>query len=711
MDLNTSFYCNLQPLIERNKKMPYSHGPSNKFEQLRKQAEELIQKQPELSSATPSDILELIHELRIHQIELEIQNEELKQAQHGLSDLHQEYENLYEFAPCGYLTLNTKGIITRANLTGVVFLGQTRQRLLHSGFSQFIASGWEDIYQAARRKSGETGKTQIIELPLKGEKDSPIWVRANIEADRDETGAVVQWRIILVDITAKKVAETALIDSEEKYRSIMEAMKDGVYICSPEFRIEYLNPAMIRRLNYDATGELCYQAIYGSDEKCSRCSFDKIQQGEHIDTEFNDLKNNRYYIYSHSPIRHEDSSVSILTIVRDITHIKKMERHFHQIQKMEAIGVLAGGIAHQFNNSLFTITGNIDLFEMDFPTNENVASSYTKKMKASVERMTLLTDQLLAFARGGKYLAKKVSLCDFVKETVSLIKLVLDPLIKVHVNPPGDILYVTVDTVQLHMVLSAILINASESLEGKSGNVHVTCRKVVLTGEHIKDLPGLISGNFACISIADDGKGMDENTRNRIFEPFFTNKIAGRGLGMAATYGIVKNHNGWISVDSELDKGTIVKIYLPVDEIPVREYVKSEQKPKPKTELIIGKGTILVIDDEEAVRNVTRTILERLGYRVLEAKTGEEAIDVAKTFDGNIDLAMQDIILPGIRGVNLYRLLMKARPNLKVIVFSGYSKQGPARKILDAGADYFIKKPFTMADLSEKLKKALEGGQ
>jgi two-component system, cell cycle sensor histidine kinase and response regulator CckA len=691
--------------------MPHGQGPSNKFEKLRKQAEELIQKESEFSSEKPSDILELIHELRIHQIELEIQNEELKQAQHGLSDLHQEFENLYEFAPCGYLTLNSKGIITRVNLTGVGFLGHTRQRLLYSGFSQFIALGWEDTYQAARRKSGETGKKQIVELPLKGDKKSSIWVRANIDADRDETGAVVQWRVILVDITAKKVAETALIDSEEKYRSIMEAMKDGVYICTPEFRIEYLNPAMINRLNYDATGDLCYQAIYGSNEKCAHCGFEKIQHGEHIDTEFNDLKNNRYYISSHSPIHHEDGSISNLTIVRDITHVKKMEHHLQQIQKMEAIGVLAGGIAHQFNNALFSITGNIDLFELDFPTNEKVASSYTKRMKASVDRMTLLTDQLLAFARGGKYLAKKVSLCDFVKETVSLVKLGLDSLITVDANSPRDILYAKIDTVQLHMVLSTILVNASEAMEGKGGEIRVTCRKFVMPDDDTIEFSGLNPGNYACISITDDGSGMDEETRNRIFEPFFTTKIAGRGLGMAATYGIVKNHNGWISVDSELEKGTIVKIYLPVDEIPFREYVKSKQKPKPKTELIIGKGTILLIDDEEAVRNVTRTILERMGYHVLAAKTGEEAIDVAKTFDGNIDLAMLDIILPGIRGVNLYRLLMKARPNLKVIVFSGYSKQGPARKILNAGADYFIKKPFTMADLSEKLKKVFESGQ
>ena len=684
--------------------MADQHSPSNKFEQLRKQAEELIQKQPEFTSDTPSDILELIHELRIHQIELEIQNEDLKQAQQGLSDLHREFENLYEFAPCAYLTLNAKGIITRVNLTGVSFLGNTRQRLFYSGLSQFIASGWEDKYQAARRRSGETGEKQYFDLPLKREVEgSPVWVSGTIEADRNETGEVVQWRIIFIDITQKKALETALQESEEKYRSIMEAMKDAAYICSPESRIEYLNPAMISRLKHDATGEVCHKAIYGSDEKCSYCGFDQNQEGKHIDTEFHDLKDDRYYISSHSPIYHSDGSISKLTIVRDITQVKKIEKQLHTAQKMEAVGVLAGGIAHQFNNALFSITGNIDLFELDFPTNENVASSYTKKMKASVNRMTLLTDQLLAFARGGKYLAKKVSLCDFVRETVNLVELDLDLLIKVDANLPRDILYAKIDTVQLHMVLSAILANASEAMEGKYGQVHVTCRKFVLTDDDTKEFSGLNPGNYACISITDDGRGMDDETRNRIFEPFFTTKITGRGLGMAAAYGIVKNHKGWISVDSELDKGTIVKIYLPADEIPVRDYAK----PKPKTELIIGIGTILVIDDEETVRKVTRTMLERLGYRVLEAKTGEEAIDVAKTFDGNIDLAMLDIILPGIRGVNLYRLLMEARHNLKVIVFSGYSKQGPARKILDAGAELFYSKTVYHGRFIRKAEKSI----
>ena len=220
----------------------------------------------------------------------------------------------------------------------------------------------------------------------------------------------------------------------------------------------------------------------------------------------------------------------------------------------------------------------------------------------------------------------------------------------------------------------------------------------------IKDFPGLKPGNYACLTITDDGKGMDQETRSRMFEPFFTTNAEGRGLGMAAAYGIIKNHDGWISVDSELGQGTIVKIYLPVVEAPVTVH----SKPRPKTELIKGTGTILVIDDEEEVMNVTRAILEKLGYSVLEAKTGQEAIDVVKTFDGDIDLAMLDILLPDMDGNAIYPFLMEARPNLKVMVFSGYSIDGPAQEILNAGAEEFLQKPFAVTDLSEKLKKILE---
>jgi len=509
------------------------------------------------------------------------------------------------------------------------------------------------------------------------------------------------------EIKERKHTEEELRESEEKYRSMMEAMKDSAYICSSRFRIEYMNQAMISRIGHDGTDELCHKAIYDNDEKCSWCLFDQVQQGKHVEYELANPRDSHYYSIINSPIFHSGEPISKLTICRDITESKAMEAQLRQTHKMEAIGTLAGGIAHQFNNALYAITGNIDLLEMDLDRDATVAG-YTKEMKESTRRMAQLTAQLLAYARGGKYQAKTVSLSDFIRETLPLVKYAIDSAIHVDTDLPCCILNVKADLTQMQMVLSAVLTNASEAMKGKGGRIRVNYKKFVITDDTIKNVPGLKPGNYACLTITDDGTGMDEETRTRIFEPFFTTKFEGRGLGMAAAYGIVKSHDGLITVDSELDKGTTVKIYLPAVKTPVKEDVKKSPR---QAEWVKGTGTILVIDDEEVVMTVCRAMLERMGYSVLEARSGQEAIDVVKTFDGNIDLAMLDILMPGMSGESVYPLLMKARPNLKVLVFSGYSIDGPVQKILDAGAQDFIQKPFTMADLSEKLKKTLGGEQ
>ena len=559
--------------------------------ELRRHAEKelgtMLEETEDLSAMSPKAIASLIHELRVHQIELKMQNEELRRTQEELESARDRYAHLYDFAPVGYFTVNEKGIVVEANLTATTLLGMERSAIIGSPFSRFVLLEDQDILYFHRKRLLETETPQACRLRLVKKSSSEFYANLECMIVKDGDGGLRQIRIVASDITEQK----------------------------------------------------------------------------------------------------------------------EIENKLRQAQKMEAIGTLAGGIAHQFNNALYTITGNIDLLEMDFPGDENV-SNYVKEMKASAFRMTQLTARLLAYARGGKYQAKTVSLGDFVRETLPLVKYALGSSINVDTDLPPDVFNVTVDLTQMQMMLSAVLSNASEAMEGQ-GHIRVACRNEIITKEIAGNFPELTPGNYACLMIADDGKGMNEETQKRVFEPFFTTKAEGRGLGLAAAYGIVKNHDGWISVDSELGKGTVVKIYLPAVETPVKEDAKST----PRAEPIKGRGTILVIEDEESVMKVTREILEKLGYRVLEAKTGQEAIDVVKTFDGDIDLAMLDILLPGMSGETIYPLLIKARPNLKVLVFSGYSIDGPAQKILNAGAEDFIQKPFAVVDLSKKLKKILDGEQ
>ena len=380
---------------------------------------------------------------------------------------------------------------------------------------------------------------------------------------------------------------------------------------------------------------------------------------------------------------------------------ERLEAQLQQANKMEAIAILAGGIAHEFNNTLMGVMGNIELLKMNLSEDEG-NDKYLETMKRSGHRMSGLTAQLLAYAEGGKYQPKDLKLDDFVIETLPILQHDLSSEVRVETHFPKNISYIKADNAQMQMVLSAILANSNEAIEDV-GLIRIVAENKDVDEDFSKQHPGLKLGPYVCLTIEDDGKGMDEETRMGIFEPFFTTKFQGRGMGMAAVHGIIRNHDGWISVESELGKGTRVQIYLPAIEIEV-------EKPKEaKAEVATGSGTILMIEDEDVVIEVTQAMLEMLGYRVMVAKTGKDAIHIAETFDGQIDLALLDIKLPDIDGRNLYPLIMKARSNLKVIVFSGYSIDGPAREILDAGAQDFIQKPFSIATLSEKLKEVFEG--
>jgi PAS domain S-box-containing protein len=397
----------------------------------------------------------------------------------------------------------------------------------------------------------------------------------------------------------------------------------------------------------------------------------------------------------------------IISITRDISERKRaeekeriLEAHLQQSRKMEAVGVLAGGIAHEFNNALAVVAGNLELLQMGLPDHENVLK-FGQAAKTSVYRMSNLTSQLLSYARGGKYRPENVSLSDVVKDTLAIMKYDVDPEISIETVLPNNISHVNADLTQLQTVLSVIVTNATEAIEGQ-GHLRVTTGDTVFGEEDAGAFLALKAGKYTYLTIEDDGRGMDEETRNRIFEPFFTTKFQGRGLGMAAVYGIVKNHDGYIYIDSEPGKGTAIRIFLPSVEVVEKEAKIAEPELGP------GSGTILVVEDEEMLLDVIQSMLEKRGYRVLCARTGKEAISIADTFDDDIDLALLDIKLPDMEGGKVYPVIKAYRPKMRVIVCSGYALDGPAQEILDAGAHGFIKKPFVFKEIISKIQSALE---
>ena len=422
---------------------------------------------------------------------------------------------------------------------------------------------------------------------------------------------------------------------------------------------------------------------------------------------FEDTCEGRTYFSSVHPIHDESGRVVKLAIhSKDITEEKRSEEERHklnlqlqQAQKMEAIGTLAGGIAHDFNNLLMAIQGNVSLMLFDTPVSETHHRALTNIEKL-VRSGADLTSKLLGYARKGKYESRPILLNDLVAETADTFgRMRKEILIEREFAP--DLKGIIADRGQIEQVLLNLFVNAADAMPAggrlllKTDNV--THREIPCKGYTVR------SGEYVRLRVVDSGVGIDPKIIDRIFDPFFTTKKMGRGtgLGLASAYGIVKGHNGYIDVESKLGAGTTFLVYFPATEI---RPIPAADHPCPPLD---GAGTVLLVDDEEAVLEVTAELIRRLGYTVFCARSGRDALEIFARERDRVNVVILDMIMPGMGGGEVFDQIKRTHPGVKVLLASGYSLQGQAREIMDRGCDGFLQKPFTVDDLSVRLRSIL----
>ena len=648
--------------------------------------------------------------------------------------LRDEYQQLIAIVTCSddaIISRNASGMIVSWNAGAERLFGYSADEVKGRPITIIVPEDrrWEldDIF--AKITSGE--RVVALETVRRHKNGSLIDVSFTVSPVLNSAGEIVAFASITRDVTRRKRAEEALRDSEKRYRSMFEALREsegrarfaleagGVGIWDADPRTGKVTwSETLEALHGFAPGtfkgtlEGFFEHIHPDDREPVRAAIGRsIREKTDWDTEYRTTWSDggiHWLIGKGRPLYNEAGEANhLLGIGIDVTERRQLEARLVQVQKMEAIGQLAGGVAHDFNNLLTAILGYAAILAEEYPEGDQRRRDIDEIQRAA-ERAAELTRQLLAFSRQQILHFEVVNVNTVAESFVGMLRRLIGEDIELRLNLEPTLGRVKADVGQLEQVIMNLAVNARDAM-ARGGTLTIETRNAELDNAYLSRhaLVSSAVGPHVMLAVSDTGSGMDARTQKHIFEPFFTTKVQGKGtgLGLATVYGVVKQSGGYIWVYSEPGLGTTFKIYLPrIDSTVIRE----PKTPRAKEGPSHGTETVLLVEDEESVRLLTRTLLERNGYRVLEGADAKQAFEVASQQQNPVDLLLTDVVMPGESGPDLFERLKPLRPQMKVLFVSGYTDDSIVRHgVLEAEVP-FLQKPFSASELTRKVREVLD---
>lgn len=620
----------------------------------------------------------------------------------------ERYRTLAEAAQEMIFIVDRKGYVKYVNQFAANSLQSIPDQIIGKQLDQLFPKEISERQKANLRKVFEMGGPFYTE-DITPFQDGKKWLGTQLVPMRNRTGEVDAVLGISRDITDRKRMEEALRESEEKYRSLVDHANDAIFIAQ-DGMVKFPNPSTLALTGFskeDYATIPFMNLIHPDDRAMVIERYNRRLKGEDVPSPYSFRITNKageeMWVHLNAVLTEWEKRPAVLCFIRDVTSHKRLEVQFQQAQKMEAVGTLAGGIAHDFNNLLQSVLGYTEILLLNDQVKQ-FASQDLEEIKRAAKRGAELTQQLLTFSRKIQSKLRPMDLNQEVVQVQKILQRTLPKMIEVTLSLDGDLKPVDADPAQVEQILINLAVNARDAMP-EGGKLMIGTQNVTLDREFCRKHLELEPGDYVRLIVSDTGHGMDHEILKNIFDPFYTTKGVGKGtgLGLAMVYGIVKSHQGHIFCESKLHEGTTFSIYFPVaKKEKLTEQLDEDEKVKG------GSETILLVDDEEPIRNYGEQVFRKFGYKVLQASDGESALKLYREKKDEIDLVILDLIMPIMGGKKCLEWLLQIDPQAKVVISSGYSPEETVKEVLEGGAKNFIHKPFNMKEMLRVVRKVLD---